>query len=388
MGRYNQLYHDDSKHLTTAKRDTVNGVCGIDASKEIINDVPVSKLVNMNTQSFDSLLDNGDFKDWSAGDSSAPDNWSYAQSGAGGGVARSSTHKIGTYSAEITKSDSGNSIISTTISDYSRYAGVIITLGCWIKSVNTVTDQIKLQIYDGVDSSNVYYQNTGDWEFLTLTHTVNSSPTQLKSNLIVITGSDAVAYFDGTILVEGPVCPAFSPKPVSHIGWVSIAPFLDENTANVANKPSLMCRGLFCGYSLPEYAAGEELLFRMRVPHSWDGTTNPWFVAITSISATEDIGDKYKLQLEYEAEDILHVIPDTTAETLTDEITVADGTAFYSEIASFELDASNLVAGQNLQGRLRRIAASASSVSNEIIVWHWDTRWKYNKIGTESIQGY
>jgi len=170
--------------------------------------------------------------------------------------------------------------------------------------------------------------------------------------------------------------------------WKSVSPFLDENTSNVANKPTLVCRGVFCGYSLPEYAVGEELLFKMRVPHSWDGTTNPYFVVITSISATEDIGDKYKLQLEWQSEDILHVIPDTIAETLTDEITVADGTAFYAEIVTFELDGSFLVSGQTLHMKLKRVAASSSSVSNEIIIWHWDTRWKFNKFGTDSIQGY
>lgn len=170
--------------------------------------------------------------------------------------------------------------------------------------------------------------------------------------------------------------------------WTSFVPFLDENTANVANKPSLVCRGMFCGYSLPEYSAGEELKFRMRVPHEWDGSTNPWFVAISSISATEGVDDKYKLQLEWQSEDILNIIPDTIAETITDEVTVVDGTAFYAEIVAFELNAATLVRGQNLQMRLRRIAASASSVSNEIIVWHWDTRWKISKHGTDSIQGY
>ena len=171
-------------------------------------------------------------------------------------------------------------------------------------------------------------------------------------------------------------------------GWRSYPPFLDENSANVANKPTLVTRGVFGGYSVPEYAAGEELLFRMRVPLRWDGTTNPYFVAISSISANEDIGDKYKFQFEWQAEDILAIIPDTTQETLTDEVTVANGNAFYAEILSFELAAATLVAGQNLQARLRRVAASSSSVSNEIIIWHWDTRWKINKVATTNPMGY
>lgn len=171
-------------------------------------------------------------------------------------------------------------------------------------------------------------------------------------------------------------------------GWDSFPPFLDENSSNVANKPSLVTRGVWGGYSLPEYAAGEELLYRMRVPHTWDAEANPWFVAISSISAAEDVGDKYKFQFEWQSEDILHVIPDTIAETLTDEITVADGTAFYAEIIAFELDAATLVRGQCLQARLRRIAASASSVTDEIVIWHWDTRWKVSRNSTDSAMGY
>lgn len=170
--------------------------------------------------------------------------------------------------------------------------------------------------------------------------------------------------------------------------WKSVTPFLDENTANVANKPTLITRGMFGGYSLPEYAASEELLFRMRVPHTWDGSTNPHFVAITSISGAEGVGDKYKFQLEWSSGDIGAIIPDTTTETLTDEVTVSNGTAYYAEIIDFELDATTIVGGQNLQARLRRIAASASSVTNEVIVWHWDTRWYMNRFGTDSIQGY
>lgn len=171
-------------------------------------------------------------------------------------------------------------------------------------------------------------------------------------------------------------------------GWDSFPPFLDENSANLANKPTLITRGVWGGYSLPVYATGEELSFRMRVPHVWDGSTNPYFVAITSISTTEDIGDKYNFQFEWQSEDILHVIPDTIQETLTDEITVADGTAFYAEIISFELDATTLIAGQCLQSRLRRIASAAPAVSNEIVVWHWDTRWKVNKVATTTSMGY
>ena len=173
-------------------------------------------------------------------------------------------------------------------------------------------------------------------------------------------------------------------------GWDSFPPFLDENLANLANKPSIVTRGLWDGYSLPHYAVGEQLKFRMRVPHIWDGVTAPWFVAITSISNAETIGHKYKFQAEWSSADIGAVIPDTTTETLTDQVVIIDGTQWYAEIIAFELTPTTLVAGQNLQLRLRRIEADATFVisANEIVVWHWDTRWKVNKVATTNPMGY
>lgn len=180
--------------------------------------------------------------------------------------------------------------------------------------------------------------------------------------------------------------------PIWNAFWDSRHPFLDENYSNTLAKPTQITRGLWKGYSLPVWAdpsnVYEELSFKMRVPHTWDGVTNPWFVAITSILGAEDIDDKYKFQMEWQSEDIGHVIPDTTQEIITDEVTIVDGTAYYAEIIVFEADATTIIAGQNIQWRLRRIAASASEVTNEIGVWHWDTRWKMNRVGTKSIQGY
>ena len=179
---------------------------------------------------------------------------------------------------------------------------------------------------------------------------------------------------------------------VSYKNWFSKHPFLDENYSNTLAKPTQITRGLWKGYSLPIWSdpanVYEELSFKLRVPHSWDGVTNPWFVAISSILGAEDVDDKYKMQMEWQSKDIGHVIPDTIQETITDEVTIIDGTAYYAEIIAFEVDATTIVAGQNIQWRLRRIAASANEVTNEIGIWHWDTRWKFNKLGTVSTMGY
>lgn len=174
--------------------------------------------------------------------------------------------------------------------------------------------------------------------------------------------------------------------------WRSYEPFLDENYANYKGYPTQVNRGLFKGYSMPVWSTPanqyEELVYRLRVPFRWDGTTNPYFCAITAISGAEDVGDKYKFQLEWVSKDVGNVLPDTVDETITWEVTVTDGTAWRAEIIVGELDATLLTAGENWQARLRRIAASSNEVDNEPVVFHWCTRWLCDKWGTASAMGY
>lgn len=174
--------------------------------------------------------------------------------------------------------------------------------------------------------------------------------------------------------------------------WVSRPPFLDENYANVKGVPTAIDRGLFKAYSFPIWETpaqqDEELSFRQRVSHSWDGVTCPWFVALTMPTGAEDVGDKYQFQMEWQAADLGEIIPNTVADTLTSEVTIVNTDAFYGYIIAFQVCAAKLVPGQNIQWRLRRIAASANEVDNEVAVLHWDTRWRRNKLGTDSIQGY
>lgn len=196
----------------------------------------------------------------------------------------------------------------------------------------------------------------------------------------------------GGPIISGPIAGAyakFSPFLIDPLFWRSYEPFLDENSSNLQGKPTLITRGIFKGYSMPIGGIGEELNFRIRVPFRWDGETKPWFVAISStLAAGEDVNDKYKFQWDWASADVGDVIPDTITETLTDEVTVLNLSGFFSTIIAFEMCADCIVSGQNMQGKLTRIAASEPQVSNEIAVWHWCTRWKMNKLGTETIQGY
>lgn len=194
---------------------------------------------------------------------------------------------------------------------------------------------------------------------------------------------------------SGPIGGAGSlyPFEIEPEWWRSYEPFLDENYANVRGVPDQVSRGLFRGYSFPIWATPaqqyEELSYRLRVPFRWDGVTNPYFCVISAITQAEDIGDKYKFQLEWTSGDVGYILSDATKEITTYEVTIIDGSAWRAEILVGELDASlDLVAGQNWQGRLRRISSSGPEITGEPALFHWCMRWRMNKLGTESEMGY
>lgn len=174
--------------------------------------------------------------------------------------------------------------------------------------------------------------------------------------------------------------------------WLSLRPDLDENYAREKAAPPQENRGLFRGYRFPIWEAinnpYDELLFRIRVPFRWDGVTNPYFCAISAIGGNEMIGAMYKFQLEWVSKDVGNILPDTIDDTVTSEIIIVDPHAWRAEILVFELDATKIISGENMQGRLRRIDASHNEVVYPPVVFHWCTRWKMDKLGTFSAQGY
>lgn len=186
---------------------TAKMITDLDTEKSLI-----ANITDMEDQSFINLLQNGDFESWSAGVNAAPDGWTYSQNGAGGGVARAADTKIANYVSRITKSDTGNSLISQHLTNYNRYKSRVVSVCAWVKSTNSVSDQVMLYIGDGIGSSAEYYQNSGNWELLQITHTVDASATQVKPSLIVDVNANATADFVGIIFTEGSVCPVFSSK--------------------------------------------------------------------------------------------------------------------------------------------------------------------------------
>ena len=171
---------------------------------------------------------------------------------------------------------------------------------------------------------------------------------------------------------------------------LNIRPVLTQTTAKASGTPTQTSRGLNIGYSLPIWnASDEELYWRTMIPGRWDRTTDPQFGACVSMMRVggEDVGDKFKFQLEWQTTTASSVMGTTTSNCVSEQ-TVLTGRNAQHDVyfIFFTLNADDgtnpIVAGNMLQARLRRIAASANDCTGEIAVWDWTTIWPVDRMFT------
>lgn len=168
-----------------------------------------------NSQSFQNLIQNGDFEIWTAGTTVAPDNWTLA--GAGASIARDGTnYKHGLYSAAVTAALNTTTELYTdfaTGNSIDYYKSRIISAGVWVKA--SATSRAHVQIQDGqINVFSAFHTGSGNWEFLTATDTFPSNANLARIDLVIDSGTSITVNFDGVIIVEGATVPAFSPRPL------------------------------------------------------------------------------------------------------------------------------------------------------------------------------
>jgi len=154
-------------------------------------------------------------QEWSASDipcSNLLENWSFEEYAAGftgwsfvgtGSVSQSVTHKVGTYAAELLCTGGTYAYLQQTI-PHVQYRDKQLTFGKWVKCATV--GKVKLRIYDG---TNAYSSanSTTDWEFLTVTKTIDGAAA------ILLCGSQLnigyTAYLDGAVLIEADSIPDY-----------------------------------------------------------------------------------------------------------------------------------------------------------------------------------
>lgn len=167
---------------------------------------------------------------------------------------------------------------------------------------------------------------------------------------------------------------------------IELRPDLNWASVQAHGKPTFVSQGTFHGFSLPLYAANEELFFAICVPGRYDGISDPKAHVDCWLSHAEDTKN-FKLQLSWE-----HFTPgtDPVPTTMNDvEVQIATGASapqFNSYLVPFAINydidtPDNLAAGNLLGLRLRRIPATGNEIAGEVVIAHIGVSFRRDKMG-------
>lgn len=167
--------------------------------------------------------------------------------------------------------------------------------------------------------------------------------------------------------------------------WLEFRPDLDPTKLSVNSKPTMVTQGIIVGYSLPTYAADEELFYSVCVPNRWNNASNirvhvhGWLD-----TAQDEAADAVNLSLEWEHFTIGDAVPNSTY-TLYDEIVVGAADQYTSYQFNFTVD-YDIHAGypilndDQLNFRLYRVA-SGHEIAGEIVICHAGVGFLCDKLG-------
>jgi len=138
-----------------------------------------------------------------------------------------------------------------------------------------------------------------------------------------------------------------------------------------SGKPTQVTLGLFRGFSLPTYAADEEVFSCICVPRTWIGTSN-LAVYVGGWLDTANTDKNFNLQVSWEHWTYGDTVPATTHDV---PVETATGTAaqYKSFKIAFTIDydvdtPDDLLTGDAIAIRIRRLAASADEIAGEFVV--------------------
>lgn len=136
-------------------------------------------------------------------------------------------------------------------------------------------------------------------------------------------------------------------------------------------KPTLVNQGIFFGFSLPTYAADEELFACVCIPPDWIGSVDP-IVYVGGWLVSANNAKKFNLQISWEHWTAGDDVP-ATSHDVEVETTTGNWNAKHSIKLSFTVDydvntPNVLLAGDALGIRIRRLAASGDEIAGEVVV--------------------
>ncbi len=133
-----------------------------------------------------------------------PNKWLLTQGGTGGAAtASSTTTTLGVYSAQLTQSSTGQTVLSQILPNSSNYRGLTMSFDGWIKSSNSAAKAVYFQVTDGATTRTYNYSNSGNWQEAATSLTISSTANTITTKCVIEATANSIAYFDQTMLVQG-----------------------------------------------------------------------------------------------------------------------------------------------------------------------------------------
>jgi hypothetical protein len=210
----------------TSLEDRLDGV--IDSNGALI--VPATIATQANLQSIigtKNLAKDSLCEYWAEDVASAPVYWEALTNAtvaiSGTGQSAATERKVGDYCIALTWTSGTGSLDQTIVpsgNSFTRFEVVAdetqkVGFGMWIKT--GVASQARVQIYDGVDTTNgtnsvdnaEYHSGSGNWEWISGVHTFNASATEFTLRITI--EAAGTAYYSGHTVVLGDFAP---------LGWI------------------------------------------------------------------------------------------------------------------------------------------------------------------------
>jgi hypothetical protein len=140
-------------------------------------------------------------------------------------------------------------------------------------------------------------------------------------------------------------------------------------------KPVQLQVGCWNTYEMPVYNTDDqELFWHLHIPGRWDGASNIGYSLYVALGNAEDVGDKFKFQLQWGWAGPTRAFTATPLENLpVEELVVTGRTAQYSTYKldftlDYDVSSPAMATGGILSGRVIRLASGSPAVSNSPLI--------------------
>ena len=165
--------------------------------------------------------------------------------------------------------------------------------------------------------------------------------------------------------------------------WIEFRPDLDFESVRALGKPTWVTRGPFGGFSLPLYAAGEELFLDMCIPDRWDGVSDIWVQLDVWLDTAQDAADDaFRLQVSYNSVTSgADIIPGTFNDVEV-EITTGVVVQYQTYLVPLDIPAGIMEGDDLLAFRLRRVSVvTGNEIAGELVIAHFGLVYRCDKLG-------